>query len=118
VNKSQWIKQKAAHGTEISACEALPDGPGRGGLVVVQEIFGVNGHIRRVAGSYATGGYHAIAPAIFDRAEPGFEVGYEAEGRAKGVELMHKVSSGASMLNIAASVTAFNGDGRAAVVGY
>jgi carboxymethylenebutenolidase len=51
MNKSQWIKQKAAHGTKISTCEALPDGPGRGGLVVVQEIFGVNGHIRRVPGS-------------------------------------------------------------------
>jgi carboxymethylenebutenolidase len=46
MTKSQWIKLKAADGVEISAYEVLPDGPARGGLVVVQEIFGVNGHIR------------------------------------------------------------------------
>jgi carboxymethylenebutenolidase len=49
--KSRSIKQKAADGAEISAYEALSDGPARGGLVVVYEIFGVNGHIRRVAGN-------------------------------------------------------------------
>lgn len=118
MTKSQWIKLKAADGVDISAYEVLPDGPARGGLVVIQEIFGVNGHIRRVADSYAADGYHVIAPAIFDRAEPGFEVGYDDEGRTRGIALMQKVSGSDSMLDIAAAVELLKKEGKVGIVGY
>ncbi|MDQ0393235.1 dienelactone hydrolase family protein [Labrys monachus] len=118
MTKSQWIKLKASDGVEISAYEALPDGAPRGGLVVVQEIFGVNGHVRRVADSYAADGYRVIAPAIFDRAEPGFEVGYDAQGRDRGVALMQKIPGAKSMLDIAAAVEALQGVGKIGVIGY
>jgi carboxymethylenebutenolidase len=118
MTKSRWIKLKAADGVEINAYESLPDGKPRGGLVVVQEIFGVNAHIRRVADSYAADGYHVIAPAIFDRAEPGFEVGYDPDGRAKGIALMQKIDAADSMLDIAAAVEALKKSGKVGVIGY
>ena len=70
----EWIKLKASDGFEFDAWRAAPKGAPRGGLVVVQEIFGVNAHIRSVADGFAADGYLAIAPAIFDRAERGFDV--------------------------------------------
>jgi len=118
MTKAQWIKLKAADGVEISAYEVLPDGPARGGLVVIQEIFGVNGHIRRVAESYAADGFHVIAPAIFDRAEPGFEVGYDDAGRSRGIALMQKVSATDSMQDIAAAVDLLKKEGKVGIIGY
>lgn len=115
---SRWIKLKAADGAEIRAYEALPDGKARAGLVVVQEIFGVNNHIRRVADSYAADGYHVIAPAIFDRAQPGFDVGYDTDGRAQGIALMQKVPAADSMLDIAACVDLLKDEGKVGVIGY
>ena len=59
----------------------------RGGLVTIQEIFGVTDHIRDLAAGYAEDGYEVIAPSLFDRRAPGFQGGYDADGVAKGVEL-------------------------------
>jgi carboxymethylenebutenolidase len=75
---------------ELSAYRADPDGPPRGAVVVVQEVFGVNSHIRAVADRYADHGYLAIAPALFDRAERGVELGYDTEGLTAGVDLARK----------------------------
>ena len=66
-------------GFELSAYQAAPDGAPKGAVVVIQEIFGVNPHIREVVDGYAADGYFAIAPAIFDRVEPGIELGYDEE---------------------------------------
>jgi len=118
MTKSQWLKLTASDGFELSAYEASPDGEARGSLVVVQEIFGVNNHVRRVADGYAADGYRVIAPAIFDRAEPGFEVGYDAEGRDKGIALMQKVTGADSMRDIGAAVEALQGSGKIGVIGY
>ena len=60
----------------IDAYRAAPSGKPKGGIVVLQEIFGVNAHIRRVADGFAAEGYLAIAPALFDRAKPGVELDY------------------------------------------
>jgi carboxymethylenebutenolidase len=67
---------------------ALPEGNPRGGLVVIQEIFGVNPHIRSVAERFANLGYAALAPALFDPVETDVELGYNAEGIARGRELV------------------------------
>ena len=90
----EWIKLKASDGFELSAWRAEPKGAPRGGLVVVQEIFGVNAHVRSVADGFAADGYLAIAPAIFDRAEPGFDVGYGPEAMAHGRALAGKTARG------------------------
>ena len=73
------IKLKAADGKEFSAYQALPEG-GRGpGLIVIQEIFGVNSHIREVVDIYAELGFVAVAPDVFFRIKPGLDIGYSAE---------------------------------------
>lgn len=56
-------------------------------IVVIQEIFGVNSHIRAVADGYAMAGYRAVAPQIFDRIEPGIELGYTADDMSRGIDL-------------------------------
>ena len=69
-----------ADGNHLSAYLVKPEGTPRGAVVVVQEIFGVNSHIRRVAEQYAAEGYLAIAPALFDRLQKGVDLGYDAAG--------------------------------------
>ncbi len=76
---SEWKKLLAEDGHELSAYIAMPAGEPIAGLVVVQEIFGVNAHIRSVADGYARDGFLAVAPAIFDRFESDVELKYEGE---------------------------------------
>ncbi|MFT4194649.1 dienelactone hydrolase family protein [Ottowia sp.] len=72
----QFIDLTAADGQKIPAYVARPAGQPKGGIVVVQEIFGVNSHIREVADGYAQDGYLAVAPGTFQRVKPGVELGY------------------------------------------
>ena len=71
-----WVKVKAEDGHELGAYVATPAKQPIGALVVVQEIFGVNAHIRGVADGYARDGFLVIAPALFDRIERDLELGY------------------------------------------
>lgn len=89
---SKVVKLRASDGFELDAYVAQPEGKPKGGLVVVQEIFGVNQHIRAVADRFAREGYFAVAPAIFDRVERNFEIGYGAEGMQKGMAILQKLS--------------------------
>ncbi len=114
----EWIKLTAGDGFELGAWRAEPKGAPRGGLVVVQEIFGVNAHIRSVADGFAADGYLAIAPAIFDRAERGFDAGYEPEAMARGVALAQRIDREAMLLDIAAAAEAAKAGGKVGVVGY
>ena len=81
------IRLCAADGFELGAWEALPEGKPRAGLVVIQEVFGVNSHIREVAEGYAQAGYAVVAPQIFDRAQADLELGYEADDMARGIKV-------------------------------
>ncbi len=112
------IKLTAKDGVTIGAYEALPQGEKRGGLVVLQEIFGVNQHVRNVADDFAAQGYHVIAPAIFDRAEPGVELSYSSEDSAKGVALRAKIKLEDTLADIAAAVEAASVSGPVGIVGY
>ena len=114
----QWTRLKASDGFELGAWRAEPKGGPRGGVVVVQEIFGVNAHIRSVADGFAADGYLAIAPAIFDRAERGFDVGYEPEAMARGRDLAQKIDRETMLLDVAAAVEAAKACGKVGVVGY
>ncbi len=78
------IELKAADGTVVPAYEARPAGKPRGAVVVIQEIFGVNSHIRSVADGYAAEGYLALAPACFHRVKPGVELGYSDADMGEG----------------------------------
>lgn len=77
------IKLKAADGFILGGYEAVPKRPPRAGVVVLQEIFGVNSHIRAICDRLGAEGYHAVAPALFDRYRPGFETGYSPEELAE-----------------------------------
>src|SRR5688572_18157012 len=71
-------------GAAIGAYRAAAQGTRQGGVVVVQEIFGVSDHIRERCDMYAAAGYDAIAPSIFDRVEPGFQAPLDPSGTVKG----------------------------------
>ena len=75
----------SSDGFTFSAYQAMPEGSPKGGLMVIQEIFGVNQHIREVADGYAAQGYAVLAPAIFDRIKTGVELGYDEAGMTDGL---------------------------------
>ena len=102
----------------IGAYRADPAQPPRGGIVVVQEIFGVNAHIRRVVDGYAEAGYVAIAPALFDYVESGVELDYDEAGVARGRSLVAEVGFERAVESVASAAQAIASAGRKGVVGY
>ena len=87
----QWVTLKGLDGFELSAWQAAPDAPPRAAIVVLQEIFGVNAHIRAVVDRLAARGWWAIAPATFERVRPGVDLGYGASDIAVGATLKAQV---------------------------
>jgi carboxymethylenebutenolidase len=110
------ISLTAADGHSLSAYRAGPDDAPHG-LVVVQEIFGVNHHMRTVADRFAAAGYLCIAPALFDRVSPGIELGYTPDDVARGRELRGKVPEAGTMADITAAAMEL-GKRPIAIVGY
>ncbi|MEL0107367.1 MAG: dienelactone hydrolase family protein [Rhodospirillaceae bacterium] len=108
----------ASDGHSLDAYQADPAGNAKGRLVVIQEIFGVNSHIQGVCDRFAEAGYVALAPAMFDRLEKNFEVGYEPDDVAKGRDLKDKASYDDAMKDVQAAIDALKGDGKVGVVGY
>jgi carboxymethylenebutenolidase len=102
----------------IGAYRADPAGTPRGGIVVVQEIFGVTAHIRDVADRYAGEGYVAIAPALFDYVESGVELGYDDTGMQRGRALAQEVGLDRAVEAVASAAQAIASAGRIGVVGY
>lgn len=101
----------------FDAYEVHPDGAAAS-VVIVQEIFGVNAHIRSVVDRYASFGYRAIAPALFDRVESGVELGYDEEGITRGREIATQIAFEPALRDAAAAVDAVVSTGPVAVVGY
>ena len=114
----EFVQLTASDGIVLSAYEAKPAGKVRGGLVVLQEIFGVNAHIRRVADGYAAKGYHVLSPGIFDRAEKNVDLGYEKADVDRGIALRGKIPLEATLLDVAASAKALQSSGKVGIVGY
>ena len=114
----QAMELTAADGFKLAAYRADPAGKVRGALVVAQEIFGVNSHIKSVCDGFAADGYVAIAPALFDRYERGVDIGYTAADIAKGRELKGKTTIDAALRDVAAARDAVSSSGKVAVVGY
>ena len=114
------ITLKAADGHGFDAYVAEPtDGRRFGGIVVVQEIFGVNKHIREVADGYAAQGYTAIAPALYDRVQRNYESGYEQADIQAGLAVRQKVPLEGALADIKASIDYLGAkDMGVGIVGY
>jgi carboxymethylenebutenolidase len=114
----QMIELKASDGFTLAAYVAAPAGKARGALVVAQEIFGVNNHIKSVADGYAADGYLTIAPALFDRAQRGVNLGYSPADIEVGRAYIPKVSLDNAMLDVTAAIGHVAGAGKVGIVGY
>ena len=115
----RMIELMAKDGHTLSAYRAEPTGQPAAAVVVLQEIWGVNDHIRKVADGYAAEGYVAVAPALFDRVQPGVMMDeYTDETRTKGFSLMQKVNHDEALLDIASAVDSASNAGKVAVVGF
>ncbi|WP_028604368.1 dienelactone hydrolase family protein [Ottowia thiooxydans] len=119
----QFIELKAADGTTIPAYVAEPSGKPKGAIVVTQEIFGINQHIREVADGYAAEGYLAVAPATFQRVQAGVELGYTEADMGVGFKLKQAVEAlpapGVMQdLQAAIDYAASKSGGKVGIVGY
>jgi carboxymethylenebutenolidase len=101
---SEHVKLEANDGHQLDAYVAYPEGGPIAGLVVVQEIFGVNRHIRSVVDGYAKEGFLAVAPALFDRYERGLELGYEGEDMQKARSLISGLNMDNALRDTAAAL--------------
>jgi carboxymethylenebutenolidase len=117
---SEYATLCASDGHKFSAYVARPAGESIAGLVIIQEIFGVNAHIRSVADGYARDGFFAVAPALFDRIRPGIELGYEGEDMQTARSLFPKLDMEKALADVAAAIdfaAASNGK-KVGVVGF
>ncbi len=116
-----FIDLKAADGFVFPAYVAQPEGTPKAGVVVVQEIFGVNSHIRSVADGYAAAGYLAVAPATFARVKPGVELGYAEADMNAGFALKTAVEALPApgvLGDLQAAIDHAAQAGKAGIVGY
>ncbi len=110
---------QADDGFALGAYVSKPQGTPKGAVVVIQEIFGVNAHIREVTDGYAADGYYAIAPQIFDRIEPGIELGYTDADMGQGIELaFQKLDHGRALADVQCAINEASRHGKVGVVGY
>ncbi len=112
----ETLKLTAADGHSFSAYKAGPENA-TAALVVIQEIFGCNHHIRNMVDRFAAAGYLAIAPALFDRAGPGIELGYTADDVVKGREARMKLTDAMVKMDVEAAAAAL-GPKKLGIVGY
>ena len=115
---AQSISLKTSDGHGLSAYEARPDKSPRGGIVLLQEIFGITGYIRRVCEGYAEHGYHVVAPALFDRVRPGIELTYSKEDAVTGRDLRSKIPWEKTFADLEAAKARLKGAGKIATLGY
>jgi carboxymethylenebutenolidase len=112
------IELTAADGHKFAAYRADPAGKPRGAIVVVQEIFGVNHHMRHVTDDFAKQGYLALSPALFDRTKRGVELGYQPNDIAAGRDLRGAVGDDGPLLDVQATIDEATKAGKVAVIGY
>ena len=113
---AETFELSAADGHRFSAYRAEPAGQPRGGLVIIQEIFGITPHMREVGDQYAAQGYSCIVPAMFDRVRPGIVLDYSQ--MQEGVETMMALKPSQTLLDMGAAVDAAASAGKTGVVGY
>ena len=114
---SEMIKLTAEDGIELAACVAGDPATAKGGVVVLQEIFGLNAHIQDLPRRFAEAGYYAVAPALFDRAEPGIELDYDSDGKTRGINLKNAVDAD-TIIDVSAAVDLTRSAGPVSIVGF
>jgi carboxymethylenebutenolidase len=114
----QDVTLTASDKFELGAYRTKPAGTPKGAVVVIQEIFGVNHHIRKVCDRFAEQGYVAIAPAIFDRSERNFQSGYSAEEIAVARKFVAAPDWAAMMLDCQAAIDAVKDAGPVGIIGF
>lgn len=112
------IELTASDGHKFTAYRADPSEAPKGAVVVLQEVFGLTAHIRKIADDFAAKGYVAIAPSLFDRVKAGVELGYDESGRTEGLRLAEQLGADQPLGDIQATVDAVKDVGKVAVVGY
>jgi carboxymethylenebutenolidase len=105
-------------GHKLSAYRADPSETPKGAVVVVQEVFGVNPHIRKMADQFAAEGYVAIAPALFDRVKASVELGYDEASLNEGLGFKQQIEDETALADIQSAIEAVGSVGKVAVVGY
>jgi carboxymethylenebutenolidase len=108
----------ARDGHEFNAWLCPATGAPRGAIVIAQEIFGVNRHIRGVADGFAADGYLTIAPCLYDRVRRGIELGYSEKETQEGRGYRLQIPKEKTLADLAASVNVVKHSGRVAVIGY
>ena len=114
------VRLRAKDGQELGAYVVQPGTPATSGLVIVQEIFGVNAYIRSVAERYADDGFVTIAPALFDRIEPDIEFGYDGADAQRAMELLKRFDMEKAVDDVGAAIAYLHGFGckRVGVLGF
>ena len=115
------LKLHASDGHTLAAYVARPVEPSPSAVVVIQEIFGVNRHIRSVVDDYANNGFTALAPALFDRSQPGIELNYNAGDSSRGMQIAMHIGFDRALLDVDAALTQaaqIPGIARVGVVGF
>jgi carboxymethylenebutenolidase len=115
---SEFTTIMARDGHEFQAWLAAPAGRARGAVVIVQEVFGVNSHIRAVTDGYAAEGYVTIAPAFFDRVRRHIELGYSAAELQEGQGYVKQLQRDKTLADLSAAIAVVKHAGRVGVVGY
>lgn len=108
----------ARDGHEFQVYLAAPAAKPRGAIVVIQEIFGINSHIRGVTDSFAKEGYTAIAPSLFDRIRRGIQLGYSPPERDEGIGYVQQLKPENTFRDLAAALAVVRHSGRVGTVGY
>ena len=108
----------ARDGHEFRAYLAAPAGKPRGAIVVIQEIFGVNAHVRAVTDSYAAEGYVAIAPSLFDRVKRNVELTYTPPEMQEGFGYVKQLQPEQTLKDVAAAIAVVKHAGRVGMVGF
>src|SRR3989442_8026250 len=112
------ITLTAPDGHKLGGYRADPEGAPQGGVVVIQEIFGVNHHIRAVCDRLAAAGYAAVAPALFDRVEPGFESGYSPDEISAAMRFVQNPDFGAFLRDTSAAIGELKSASPVSIIGF
>ena len=112
------LKSTAEDGFAFAAYHAAPTGARKGGVIVVQEIFGLDEHVRRDVDRWASLGFEAIAPSLYDRREPGFVAGHDPDGMKAGIAHAMGTPIDQALADIAAVRDRLAPSGKVFIVGY
>jgi carboxymethylenebutenolidase len=113
-----WTDITAADGHTLGAFQAEPEGTPKGGLVIAQEMYGVNSYLSAVVDDYAEKGYLAIAPRLYDRLEPGLIIEYDDEGNRRAKALYRNYDWSKALTDLEAARDAVAHAGPVAIVGF